>query len=333
MNIESEKKYQYNIFYNEIVLYIIDKLKNENNSFQNILSIIAHQRYYLEYNLDKLYPSLRLDFNLDKFGRCRDKNDSHGRKYIYKTNEKHYYPLAHKMKNKDELIFTAIFEKYKLYENKVKNYFNSNSNNYLIKEPLFDLLIKSEHKANTIKYENIDLSTIYYEFDDIMINNLKNINIENREIINNVNLYRAIYHSPTSSHLDILNICNSLFISFYKSSEYELKKYIIIKLAWLLSHASLYERGSASITEILISSMFSILENKNIVIYNQPDILFDIEAMLLDFKTFQNKFDNLILYKPNLLKEHNLPIKKINAIEDTGTIQLEDINYLIELLD
>ena len=314
----------YNILYKNSIKYIYNLLKSDiNNDFNDIskiLYIISNTRYKIELLLSKLFPTLDLDINLSKFGRARSKLGTHGKKYINKEIKKQYYiPFEFLIKNEyQEVLYTPIYIKYKHYDNKIKSlcmdnlymYKNNNITFLDINEPVFKLLHKYENLGFCITYKNIELSAFYYELNDNLYNELKNIPIGNRFLSTDINLYRAIYHTNPKSHKDILEIINIKYLQIIKnindpiynlnSNLYNKNLVLIKEIYWFLSHATLYERGSCAITEIFCNSLLILINKRNEIskiFVNKENINTDIEAMITsDPNNFVKLFDSFINY-------------------------------------
>ena len=69
-----------------------------------------------------------------------------------------------------------------------------------------------ENIGFNIKYKNVDLTSFYYELNDKLYNELENIPMNNRFLSNDINMYRAIYHTNPKSHQDILKIINKKYL-------------------------------------------------------------------------------------------------------------------------
>lgn len=291
------KEKVYEILFNNAVKLLIVNIKLEFNSkngiynIEKLLCIASHQRYCIEYILNILYPKLDLYFNLDKFGRCRSTHDTHGRAFKQNNFKKELYsPIKFLVENeKCEVLTTPIYKKYKHYDKKVKELVVQNSG-YTANEPVFKLLYKINTQSFTIIYNNIELTTFYYESDDRMLKELDEIPIKDRYLSNDINLYRAIYHTNPNNHIHILSEVNKLYEDLLNTNSID----IIKKIYWLLSHATLYSRGSAAITELLCSALLSYITNKNQIIKSIDGINLDIEAMIsITFEEFNNKWDIL----------------------------------------
>jgi hypothetical protein len=340
MNIleNKNKNYIYNKLYINSIKYIYNQIKLHNtnikyNDCQYILYKTANERYNIESILNKLFPYLRLDFNLEKFGRSRSKFDIHGRKYIAKTyDKKKYIPFNFLLDdNYEEPILTPINVKYKHYNDKIKNICNNDYNIHNIYkiEPLLKLLYNSNPSCYNITYKNIQLTSFYYENNDDLYNELKTIPMHDRLLTTDMNMYRAIYHTDPIYHPQILTIINKKYKKIinnvnninYNDNLYNKNLRLIKKIYWWLSHATLYERGSCAISEIFCNALLLYINNKknskfiyfdnrvfNNILYNT-----DIEAMLIsDPNIFVNNFD--LYTKYNELPNDNYVKLNINNI-------------------
>jgi hypothetical protein len=318
------KNYIYNKLYINSIKYIYNQLKlaNSSNKYKDcsfILKKTANERYNIECILNKLFPYLRLDFNLEKFGRSRSVYDSHGRKYVKKEyNKKNYVPFNFLLdKNYEEPILTPINVKYKNYSNKVKKICIDNNIdiNILYKtEPLLKLLYTYEPKGCTIIYKNLELTSFYYEFNNDLYNELKIIPMHDRVLTTDQNMYRAIYHTNPKNHIQILDKINKKYNKiivninnpYYNTDLYNENVKLVKKIYWWLSHATLYDRGSCAITEIFCNALLLFINiDKNFVYFtnnttkDNPELYYntDIEAMLeSNINTFVTNFDTYVKY-------------------------------------
>lgn len=385
MNIleNKNKNYIYNKLYINSIKCIYNQIKLNNTNYKYndcryILYKTANERYNIESILNKLFPYLRLDFNLEKFGRSRSKFDIHGRKYIAKTyDRKKFIPFNFLLNNDyDEPIFTPINIKYKNYNNKIKNICNNealtyNINNIYKIEPLLKLLYTSNPTCYNITYKNIQLTSFYYENSDDLYNELKSINIHDRLLTTDMNMYRAIYHTDPIYHPQILNIINKKYKKIinnvnnpnYNEDLYNNNLNLIKKIYWWLSHATLYERGSCAISEIFCNALLLYINNNTTNTNNITNFIYfkntlninpldnksyntlyntDIEAMLTsDPNIFVNNFDSYIEY--NELPNDNYVQLNINNILNGNNnnnykrlydyANIEEINILEYLLN
>jgi hypothetical protein len=342
---EKNKKYIYNILFNSSIKIIYNKLKNDVdkiNDISKILYLIANIRYKIELLLSKLFPKLDLDMNLDKFGRSRSKIGNHGKEYSIERGiiKKYYYIPFEFLIDSDyyEVLFTPIYIKYNHYNDKIKkiclendkfiktsnshcfqydtNLYDKKNTKILNKsEPAFCVLHKYENIGFTITYKNIELTSFYYELNDKLYYELEKIPMSNRYLSNDINMYRAIYHTNPKNHLDILKIINKKYLQIInnitniKNFTYEENLMLVKKIYWFLSHATLYERGSCAITEILCNSLLLFIKPQESfymknnkfkeykIFKNKENINTDIEAMLEpDIEIFSNSFDKFVNY-------------------------------------
>lgn len=327
----------------KIVFNRIDK-KNKNVQFSEFLSIlkkVANTRFIIENILNQLFPKLQLYENLDKFGRVRSDNldvQNCGRKYAIQFISKiHYTPFNFLLPgNYIEPLVTPIAGKYEKYEAQVKS--NSISNNNLdqliIREPVIKLLYTYSPCGYTIKYDNIPLTSFYYELNDNLYNELKSIDIPDRKSISkDMIMYRTIYHTNPQYHLIILNIIYELFKKIMTNekdiSNYNTNVDLIKEIYWWMSHATLYERGSCAITEIFCNALFLHIDPfHNDIYFVNNNYNTDIEAMLIDNPAdFINKFNNFVLYK-DLYEIHkfiDIPLEQVMNIKSLDI----NTNYLL----
>lgn len=323
LELESRNKnYVYNKLYINSIKFIYNQIKlhNTNDKYKDCLYLLyktSKERYDIECILNKLFPYLGLDFNLEKFGRSRSNFDPHGRKYIKKKYDKKNYIPFNFLLNDDyeEPLITPINIKYSSYKEKIKQICNNkyDINKLYISEPLIKLLYTCDPTCHTIIYKDIELTSFYYENNDNLYSELKSINVYNRLLSTDMNMYRAIYHTNPKNHKYILNIINKKYKKILKnvnSINYNDELYIeniklIKKIYWYLSHATLYDRGSCAITEIFCNALllFISIDKDYIYFKNKIDLesqLYyntDIEAMLISNPSiFVKNFDSYVDY-------------------------------------
>ncbi len=323
----SNKNKVYKLLFDNSIKLLIKILKDGQTDIIKLLSICAHERYKIEYILSKVFPKLDLEINLEKFGRCRSKNDSHGRPFIErKINYKPFNFLLEK--DHIECLITPIYKKYGHYDNFIKTkciYLNS----YITNEPVLHLLYKFDPRGYTTLYNSLELTTFYYELNGLLYKELTEIPIQDRQLSKDINLYRAIYHTNPKFHLLILNeIQIELNIILNSNITYLEKLNSIIKIFWWLSQATLYDRGSCAITELLCNSLFLYINSSNKIFISRDNVNLDIEAMLcLDPFTFIDIFNQKIKYRPlSELKYELININK-NIIFNTS----KNINSIHDL--
>lgn len=350
------KNYIYNKLYINSIKYIYNQIKLNNtnikyNDCRYILYKTSNERYNIECILNKLFPYLKLDFNLEKFGRSRSSCDLHGRKYKqYTKNKKNYIPFNFLLnKNYEEPIITPINIKYKYYKEYIKLICINNNllDNLLVNEPILKLLYTYEPKGHTIIYKDINLTSFYFELNDELYNELKLIPMRDRILSSDINMYRAIYHTNPQNHIKILNKINKKYkkiINNVNNVNYGLNLYnknvkLIKKIYWWLSHATLYERGSCAITEIFCNALFLFIDIdnefkyfKNANIDNNTHYNTDIEAMLISNpNTFVENFDNYIKFDniPDIDIYIQLNVNNIiNGINNNNYKRIYDYEYI-----
>lgn len=319
------KNYIYNKLYINSIKLIYNQIKINNtpityntssSTCNHILKLTSNERFNIECILNKLFVTLGLDFNLQKFGRSRTTDNSYGRqiekKHISQHINKLYIPFNFMLKDDyKEPLFTPINITYKLYNDKVKNLCikNNDMQNLLFKEPLLRLLHSYHAYGYTINYKNIPLTSFYYELNDDLYNELNLIPIHSRCLTSDMNMYRAIYHTDPKNHPQILEKINKKYKKIidnvntplkYNNYLYHENLKLVRKIYWLLSHATLYERGSCAITEIFCNALLLYISaplNKPCNYFKNKDCNTDIEAMLeCNPNNFIDKFDSYVLY-------------------------------------
>ena len=297
--------------------------------------LIANSINKIEYVLSKLFPYLNLHNELDKFGRCRQRNATYGREYKYYGNINFYTPYKHMLESDFyDYHITPLFGKYKNYEDYVKNIctnYKTNTPN----DPTFNLLYPKKSLYYQMSYNHINLSAFYYEMDDKLYTELKNANKLSESISTNVNMYRAIYHTHPKFHDLILHNVNLELDRFFTTNITHNKQIICIKkIYWWLSHATLFDRGSCAITEIVCNALLIFVNKSSFFQITNSDIKLDIEAMLLNkpelfYPIFDkhvnfNKLDNINKYEIIHINDFNDIL--IDPQLHKNTIFLEDVN-------
>lgn len=350
------KNYIYNELYINSIKYIYKQIKLNNTDkkyidCRYILYKTSNERYNIECILNTLFPYLRLDFNLEKFGRSRSFYDSHGRMYKQQQkNKQNYIPFNFLLgENYEEPVVTPINIKYRDYNEHVKSICinNNNINELLIKEPILKLLHTDNAKGHTVMYKNIDLTSFYYELNDNLYDELNLISMDNRILTTDIRMYRAIYHTNPKNHIKILEKINIIYkkiLNNVNNTNYNVHLYnknikLVKKIYWWLSHATLYERGSCAITEIFCNALFLFIDiNKEFKIFKNARTDHntyyntDIEAMLISNpNTFINNFDTYIKFDiiPETGKYKKLDINKIiNGHNNNNNKRLFDYKYI-----
>jgi hypothetical protein len=332
--INNNKNKVYNYLSDNTIKYTLNSLNKGQNDIFKLLSAIAHKRYNIEYVLSKLFPQLELDSNLDKFGRCRSNKGNHGRNFVFRKID--YSPFNFLVENDHiECLITPIYKKYSHYDDIIKHkcvYYNS----YITNEPIHQLLYKYDVRGYTTIYNNLELTTFYYELNNLLYAELDLIPMNKRYLNTDINLYRAIYHTNPKNHILILNevnieLQNVLNISLNKIDRIS----SIIKIYWWLSHATLYERGSCAITEILCNSLLVYVNNNNITFISESGINLDIEAMLTpDPYLFIDNFNkNIKFRKMDLKKYETIDIRNYDNIIVKQELYTQDLNNIFNIDD
>lgn len=359
------KNYIYNKLYINSIKLIYNQIKLNNTSSatcNNILKLASNERFNIECILNKLFITLGLDFNLQKFGRSRTSDSSYGRKIedtnISKYVNKAYIPFNFMLKDDyKEPLFTPINVTYKLYNDKVKNICikNNDIQNLLFKEPLLRLLHSYHAYGCAMIYKNISLTSFYYELNDDLYNELNLVPMYSRCLTSDMNMYRAIYHTDPRNHSQILNIINKKYKKIidnvnsplkYNNYLYNENLKLVRKIYWWLSHATLYERGSCAITEIFCNALLVYISaplNNPCAYFKNKDCNTDIEAMLeCNPNDFVDKFDTFVSYHEFIdinqyfmlnMKNINEGIADINFTNYTSTANIEDFDLFAYLFN
>jgi hypothetical protein len=165
-----------------------------------------------------------------------------------------------------------------------------------LSEPL-DRLQKSKPIYRQIVYEGMPLTCMYWEKNTSLIDSIK----PSDDIISNPLLYRCLFHTDPIYHDVLISMidCKNLKKSY-----------------WILCQATLYFRGSASITEMFISAISGKL----------LDVKFglDVPALTMDYEEFDEKFELKFIenkYMPLRLED----LKKIYSKIHKGCIDIRQL--------
>lgn len=330
-----------------IIFSIYNKISNinSNKSLYKLLNKIAFYRYET--------AKLSKDENYEKFGKARFIGAEWGRCGTSLHNswnkeflDKMYYPYNHKLDSEFEVLITPIYNKYKIYENRIKNLCHGDKHlkdeylfydykgftNFIVK----DILLKSDNGVFLNTNDNIPLTMFYYENDKVLLENIEKYG-DKDFLSSNILIYKSIIHTPPELHEYILSNCVKEIIEFNNPINLNIKskENNIASIFWFLSQATLYERGSASISEILCSAFLTILHgNLNYVIKlngKNENILLDVEAMILSKTDFINYWnENIHKFTKKINKKTEIEIqqpirqsiKEINKLEDKNNIDI-----------
>lgn len=291
------------------IISTIDKIKSIKTikQFYKLLYDISYNRFETAKIINNYTEIKEPDDILNQFGRSRVLNSEWGLHYnnIEKPIEnivEMYYPKYHKLTSKYEALITPIFKKYNMYLEKLKKICIYNSIDLvfnkmnILKEYkgltniiAIDILNKSNSGIHIVEYDKKPLTIMYYEKDTEMINTIEKYG-NDKHLSSNILLYRAIYHTAPEFHSLLLDNCFKIILDSKNQGQQE-----IATVFWLLAQATLYERGSASITEIICSAMMSILQNKKVKIKCKNENLYlDIEAMSMSLENFLLYWQNNI---------------------------------------
>jgi hypothetical protein len=131
-------------------------------------------------------------------------------------------------------------------------------------------LHKSQPKSRQIVYRNMKLSYLYYETDDALIDK---VSFGPRSwISSNPLLYRCVYHTETSQ-----------FDRLIREIKTNIDDHKLVY--WLLCQATMFCRGSAAITEMVISA----LKSKHSTVERLVSKL-DVQALVSDYSHFDNTY-------------------------------------------
>ncbi len=185
---------------------------------------------------------------------------------------------------RNNIIITPLTGKYNksFIELKGKqSSFISKDYNIKFAEDRINLYSESAYRKQ-IKLNNISLSYIHYEYNE-------------EEFNKNPQLSRCIYHSALDSKKELLKNYEDVCEKDIKN-ESEFYTYLL-ELIWILSQLTIFKRGSASITEMVVSAVSSLRiyilskENINYVVKKGVDLL----AIYNDLQEFKNKCKNITI--------------------------------------
>jgi hypothetical protein len=170
-------------------------------------------------------------------------------------------------------------------------------------------LIKKMYTASpyikVIKNNNVhgNLSILYYERDDNLIKSIENIYPVSNLVEENSLLYRCVFHTESNLHENIIKHINTLIT---KSLSYNKKiaifdiKECLFEIFWFLSQASLFYRGSASISEMVVTVLYNIFNRKNKIVTDISYPVFsygsDVHAIVNDLEIFKLMADSVIKF-------------------------------------
>lgn len=212
-------------------------------------------------------------------------------------------------------------------------------------------MYKSDPSIKIIQNDEINgnLSILYYERDDNLIKSVEDI-YPRSDIVENSLLYRCVFHTESKSHLSIINHINKLVSTFSNDDKDSNSKNIgcLIEIFWFMSQASFFYRGSASISEMVLSVLYNVVRNKGkmclsnedkgIKIY-ATDISYgsDVHAIVNDLESFKIISDKIIKLDQNYyisdLNESDFSINDLENfaknVEYKSKNEVKDILYKI----
>ncbi len=329
---------------NYIILSIYKKIFNITSSkkLYKLLNEVAFYRYETAKNLG--------DEDFEKFGKARFINAEWGRAgkldskiWDKEYMDKMYYPFNYKLKSRFEVLITPVYKKYDMYDRIInelcfgkhslksdESYYDYKGfTNFIVK----DILWKSDNGVYINSYNKIPLTMFYYERDKELIQNVDKYG--NKDFLSsNILLYKSIIHTPPELHEYLLFKCLDEIIKFNDNSEKSPigKMDTIASIFWYLSHATLYERGSASVSEVICSALLTLLygDFDNIIVFSGKKniTMLDIEAMILpknEFITYwKTNISNFI--KKVKISAIKVPIGNNNKLKDNDNNDiLEDL--------
>ncbi len=228
-----------------------------------------------------------------------------------------YFPYDDDDDDSIDCIYTPTVGKYAFMEDHLRGATNLRADAWKGNHQftIHKLMFKKTATVKQITFRppsgyTIPLSTIWYEHSDSLLNSLRSIPQNDSRFMRmqfNPNLYRTIYHSPKSSHLRGVRYLDDTFpynkcvdLPSQRADKVDVIMRYVDKAYWLLSHLTLYYRGSAAITEMVCSVLATkamrqgIADKRTMCIRARDDDLCrypDMMAMISNWDDWQGQFD------------------------------------------
>ncbi len=241
----------------------------------SLLTMAAYKRGAIETLLNNWFGDIS---HSDDFGRmrCTTSTVSWGRPNLETLDASTYFPYE----VTGDCLFTPMIGRYAIYAPLLKEKTSGYSACVENPDAIHKLMYTQDPRVRTIYSDDIPLSTLWYEGDDLFYKKLQDTtdSFKHRCVQNNPALYRAIFHTHVSNHEKHLRkLC-----ALYKELSYKPDcVHQVMKLFWKLSHLTLYKRGSAAITEMVCSAILTKVFNRpgKIAYLKTNTIPLDILAM------------------------------------------------------
>lgn len=261
---------------------------------ERLLTMAAYKRHRIEKTLNAMFPELASSPEKeDQFGRARGVDHSVGRPLvsISQSTDQSYFPFHDSPCGVVDCIFTPMVGKYQHWENYMwlavehspypeayamqaglvlptihRLMFKESPRHRIMWSPSIPntegLSVTARKQGGVAKYQ---LSSLWYETSDDMVNSLRAITPEGKQggcfmrMQYNPNLYRAIYHAPTCSHKPCLMYLEDKYTRSLASGMGQDRLAYVYEVYWFLSQLTLFSRGSAAITEMVCSVLVRML--------------------------------------------------------------------------
>ncbi len=294
-------------------------------SMSKLLYMASYHRYNIERILCKWFGNPHVSEDVIKmFGRVRHPLGAWGRPNVNigESTEcdqtKQYWPFVWYPDEEYRIMYTPIYIKYGAYLDKLRYVTSTESTDKPATHVVHRLLFKVSPSVLTVWWDDktktsskgvqiksdkdvdkVELSTLYCENSDELINELIMVPIKDRKIANDVGQYRAIYHTPSTSHERIIQYLEDNMYVVH-GGNHSAKMEYVRNAFWLLSHAMLFERGSASITEMVCNVLWRRIGMDGILT-SEVGKMADVEAILTkNTQMWGLVFDSVLRTRPQL---------------------------------
>jgi hypothetical protein len=248
-----------------------DTNKNINKTLEGPRNTDAFKQAIYEREIAKLKESLIANINDPKF----EYNFESIVMFVAKKRQMIEFLKLGKLRddeNIEKCIYFEIFGKKREIDDELKSYMLNSKAEYLYKEFTQKHITDIQHKY--IYQENKIPLTKCNFFTKIK--------------------YSCWIHTNTNEHPILFQIMNELYSRFLSNSNNTRKKNILVELYWLYIQTCPFERGSASIGEVIFSVLLRKYFRCDFLISNgwdgNPEIIPDIFALTYDLDEFKNIF-------------------------------------------
>lgn len=273
--------------------YEIDYNNLEAISIYSILNYFSKVRNVIAKIMFSVNTSLKEDTfcrkeDIEDFGNWRDKD---GHDLLITP----FYGKYNKIVNIEEHLRCIIS-----IDDTSLEFMDNSPNITLIKK-----MYSSSPYIKVIKNNNVsgNLSILYYERDDNLIKSIENIYPVSTFVEENSLLYRCVFHTESNLHGNIIKHIDMLISKYLDYN----KKIVIVNIVdclfeifWFLSQASLFYRGSASISEMVVTVLYNIFnrKSKKVTTISYPIFSYgsDVHAIVNELDVFKLMADNVIKF-------------------------------------